>query len=174
MKIDFSNKILEACLNDKTIIRSTILTSSWSEWLNFLLFLIVYLELHEKKNSIYSLCHNSTPILCHLNVQGILWSKLWMYVIVCLIFFYWKTILITGHFCMYHLIWVNFSTVRQVLIHFVLNVCFPSNHILQIILAFSKREMSWLCWILKIWKLLGYCMNLLLDLLNFEWKKNMC
>lgn len=127
-----------------------------------------------KKNSIYSLCHNSTPILCHLNVQGILWSKLWMYVIVCLIFFYWKTILITGHFCMYHLIWVNFSTVRQVLIHFVLNVCFPSNHILQIILAFSKREMSWLCWILKKWKLLGYCMNLLLDLLNFEWKKNMC
>lgn len=67
-----------------------------------------------------------------------------------------------------------FYCLRQVLIHFVLNVCFSSNHILQISLAFSKREMSWLCWILKKWKLLGYCMNLLLDLLNFEWKKNMC
>lgn len=112
VKIDFSNKILEACLNVKTIIRSTILASSWSEWLNFLLFLIVYLELHEK-NSIYSLCQNSTPIVCHLNVQGILWSNIWMYVIVCLIFFLLKNNLDHWTFLHvpYHLIWVNFSTV---------------------------------------------------------------
>lgn len=175
MKIDFSNKIFEACLNDKTIIRSTILASSWSEWLNFLLFLIVYLELHEK-NSIYSLCQNSTQIVCHLNVQGILWSNIWMYVIVCLIFFIEKqswSLDIFAYTVSFDLSKL-FYCLRQVLIHFVLNVCFSSNHILQISLAFSKREMSWLCWILKKWKLLGYCMNLLLDLLNFEWKKNMC
>lgn len=91
-----------------------------------------------KKNSIYSLCQNSTPIVCHLNVQGILWSNIWMYVIVCLIFFYWKTILITGHvsFDLSKL----FYCLRQVLIHFVLNICFPSNHILQIILAFQREK----------------------------------
>lgn len=68
-----------------------------------------------------------------------------------------------------------FDCLRQFLIHFVFVICFSSNHILQISLAFSKREMCWLCWILEKWKLLDYCMNLLLDLLIFGWwKKNMC
>lgn len=49
VKIDFSNKIFEACLNDKIIIRSIIFIFLWSEWLNFFFFLIVYLELYEKK-----------------------------------------------------------------------------------------------------------------------------
>lgn len=35
-----------------------------------------------------------------------------------------------------------FYCLRQVLIHFVLNVCFPSNHILQIILAFQREKCS--------------------------------